>query len=69
MCIILDECYSLIWFLNNVSKAYKMAAILKEIKYFIHAADPVQIGNTTCEAGVRVFLNAHSAGDFVQAKE
>jgi hypothetical protein len=29
----------------------------------------MQIGDITYEVGVQVFLNAHSAGDFVQAKE
>lgn len=46
-----------------------MSVVQKEAKYFIHVADSMQIGDITYEVGVQVFLNAHSAGDFVQAKE
>ena len=66
---ILDEYYSLIWILSSASKTYEKSVVQKEAKYFIRSADSVQIGNITYEVGVQVFLNAHSAGDFVQAKE
>jgi hypothetical protein len=41
----------------------------KYFSFVFHMEDAVQIGNLSDEIEERGFLNTHSAGDFVQAKE